>query len=146
MILDVPTAWFVIWCHVNKANDVAGTALGTRCGSLTLWIMLMCSSELLKFLARSEMHSDSCWHVWTHLWYSAVPGILSKKILNASHTASWQTDPTNRQSAPNTLLWETRHRSVVHCKSVIVSFVTVFICWLALKSLTLSFKRTQNVW
>lgn len=67
---------------------------------LTLRIMLLCSSEALKFLARSEMQSDSCWQAWTHLWYSEVPGILSKKILNASHTASWHTSKTNTQTLP----------------------------------------------
>lgn len=58
------------------------------CWFLTLWIRLTCSGELLKFLASSEMHSASCWQVWTQRWYSMVPGILSKKILKASHTAS----------------------------------------------------------
>lgn len=66
--------------------------------------MLICSSALLKFLARSEMQSDSCWHVWTHIWYSDVPGILSKKILNASHTASWQTDQTHTHTHREQLL------------------------------------------
>lgn len=79
-------------CGNNKTGVSRSISTSSLLMCLTLWIMIMCSSEPLKFLARSEMQSDSCWHAWTHFWYSVVPGILSKKILKASHTASWQTN------------------------------------------------------
>lgn len=59
---------------------------------LTLWIRLLCSSDLLKKLPMSLTLTEPSMQRPTQSWYSSRSGSRSQKILKASHTVSWHTE------------------------------------------------------